>query len=397
MPAYRCVFIDMDVQRRLEELMTGYLEDRLSAQDTKLFMELLRALPPEEVPAALLRDLWDFQLASAYDFEAADRRMRAQVLSRIGQGNRSGRVRRMVRLGWAAAVLLLLAGAALVYRQGIKHGSAGKVLPLTARDIGPGKQGAILTLDDGRQVMLDSMGDGPVAVQGGAAVTKKDGQLAYSSGAGVAAYNTITTPKGRQFRVRLPDGTQVWLNAASYIRYPTAFTGPRRSIELGGEAYLEVANNRIPFSVKIGARAEVDVLGTHFDINAYTNEPFIKTTLTEGSVLVKDSLGRVLLHTGEQAQIDGSGRLSVNRPTDLEKALAWKNGVFNFEYTHLDEAMRQLERWYDIEVVYENGVPDITFYGRMSMDLSLSETLSDLEKTGVHFRLEEGRKLIVTP
>jgi hypothetical protein len=282
---------------------------------------------------------------------------------------------------------------------------AAKTAPVK-NDIAPGKQGAILTLADGRTVVLDSLGNGVVASQGGTKVVLNNGRLAYNTeGAATAepAYNTMTTPKGRQFQVTLPDGTKVWLNAASSLRYPTAFTGKERTVDVTGEAYFEVApmlsgsGDRMPFIVKINDATQVQVLGTHFNINAYKDEATINTTLLEGSVRIVNGGEKAILRPGQQAQTGLSTRIKIVADANVEKVMAWKNGVFDFQDATLEEVMRQLQRWYDIDVVYEKGIPKLEFIGKMGRDLSLAEVLGGLQLSKVHFRLEEGRRLVVLP
>ena len=276
------------------------------------------------------------------------------------------------------------------------------------QDILPGKEGAILTLADGTEVVLDSLGNGVVATQNGTQVVLNNGSLAYSQEAGKTAsvYNQLSTPKGRQFKLVLPDGTKVWLNAASSLRYPTVFNEISRQVEVTGEVFFEVAqNHRQPFYVNVNNQAQIRVLGTQFNVNAYSNETSIKTTLVDGGIQVRpgadyDSSSFVTLKPGQQAEIKPAGNKTSLQPVRLinnantEKAIAWKNGLFNFEDATLEEVMRQVERWYDIDVVYEQGIPNIEFGGRMSNDMSLSGLLKSLKESEVHFRVE-GRKLIV--
>jgi len=250
-------------------------------------------------------------------------------------------------------------------------------------------------------MLLDSLGNGVVTTQNGTKVLLQNGQLVYKTDNSVKTaigYNTMTTPKGRQFQLVLPDGSKVWLNAASSIRYPTVFTGNERKVEVTGEAYFEVVKNSTsPFRVKINDEAEVEVLGTHFNVNSYMNEESINTTLLEGSVSVKNSSGKLILQPGQQARVAGNEKIKLFAEVDVEKVMAWKNGVFNFQDATLEEVMRQLERWYDIDVVYEKNIPRLEFYGKMGRDLSLAAVLRGLEKSNVHFRIEDGRKLVVLP
>jgi ferric-dicitrate binding protein FerR (iron transport regulator) len=327
--------------------------------------------------------------------------------------------RRVIDIAWvryasAAAVLLLVtAGVFLLNnKQKPKSSIAGTAPALP--DIAPGKQGAILTLADGSTVVLDSLGNGLVATQHGAKVLLHDGRLDYHPDApgnaaapanpaasASLAYNTMTTPKGRQFQLTLPDGTKVWLDAASSIRYPTEFTGGSRRVELTGEAYFEVApqnGGAAPFIVDVSHSSQVQVLGTHFNINAYADEPATSTTLLEGAVRIVNGDQNAILKPGQQSRtITGNNAIMVIPNADTEKAMAWKNGVFDFQDATLEQVMRQLQRWYDIDVVYEKGIPKLEFVGTMGRDLSLNAVLNGLEMSKVHFRLEAGKRLIVLP
>ncbi len=302
----------------------------------------------------------------------------------------------------SAAAILLLAGAAFYLLA--RHQQPAQITAAAAAkhaiDIPPGRQGAILTLADGSKVSLDSMNNGVIATQPGTKIILNKGGLSYSTqtaGSEPIAYNTMTTPKGRQFQLTLPDGTKVWLNAASSLRYPTLFGGKDRMVEVSGEAYFEVAPNNRPFRVKIDNTTEIQVLGTHFNVNAYTDESSVNTTLLEGAVRIVKGDRKMILPPGQQALTGQSQAITLNTNPDLEKVMAWKNGIFDFQDATLEEVMRQLQRWYDIDIVYEKNIPKIEFVGKMGRDLSLSEVLHGLELSKVHFRLEEGRRLIVLP
>ena len=306
-------------------------------------------------------------------------------------------------LRYAAAIIILL-GVGSYFFATSKQANSGKTTTIArspVADVEPGKQGAILTLMDGSKMLLDSLGNGVVTTQNGTKVLLQNGQLVYKTGSVSGAaigYNTMTTPKGRQFQLVLPDGSKVWLNAASSIRYPTVFTGNERKVEVTGEAYFEVVRNAAsPFRVKVNDETEVEVLGTHFNVNSYENEESINTTLLEGSVSVKSSSEKLLLRPGQQAKVAGTEKIKLVEDVDVEKVMAWKNGVFDFQDATLQEVMRQLERWYDIDVVYEKNIPRLEFYGKMGRDLSLAAVLRGLEKSKVHFRIEEGRRLVVLP
>jgi len=218
--------------------------------------------------------------------------------------------------------------------------------------------GAILTLADGSKVLLDTIHSGTVALQSGVTAKIVNGDLVYE-GAGSevvfnevqtpkVVFNEVQTPKGRYYHLILPDGSEVWLNSLSSIRYPTSFSGTERRVEITGEAYFEVAKKQgLPFYVKINDIASVEVLGTHFNINAYSNEGSINTTLLEGSVKVTGNINQALLKPGQQARI--KDHIDIYDDVDINQVMAWKNGLFDFEGLSIIEIMRQLERWYDID------------------------------------------------
>lgn len=230
------------------------------------------------------------------------------------------------------------------------------------------------------------------------------GRLVYNTlgqAPGKIMYNTVSTRRGGQFQIVLPDGSKVWLNTVSSLRFPTAFTGTERVVELKGEAYFEVAKNAaMPFVVHVGTVGEKDmdvrVLGTQFNVMAYDNEAEIRTTLLEGAVKVMKGDKSKVLTPGEQVKLDKQGGLTLDEKADVELAMAWKNGFTSFKSADIRSIMRQVERWYDIDVVYEGNVPERTFSGGISRDANLSELIRLLEVSKIHFKIE-GRKLTVTP
>lgn len=267
-------------------------------------------------------------------------------------------------------------------------------------DVSPGGNKAVLTLSDGSSVVLDKVEKGAIANQGAARVMKlDDGKLAYNiltEKPTELAYNTLTTPAAGQFEVLLPDGSKVWLNNASSLRYPVAFTGKDREVELKGEAYFEIApNSRQPFKVKVDDML-VDVLGTSFNISAYADESTIKTTLLTGAVRVLKGSAGTLLKPNEQVQLNEAGKLSVLKDVDVDAEVAWKSGLFHFDRADIKTVMRVLARWYDLDVRYEGPVTSHEFGGYIERDLNLSQVLEILQKNQVHFDLD-GRKLTVRP
>ncbi|MBW8687100.1 FecR family protein [Chitinophaga rhizophila] len=305
------------------------------------------------------------------------------------------RIRSGRRLWWAAAAVVLLAASGTWYL----YTSKPQQQLVATYDRAPGTDKAVLTLADGTVVPLDSAGRQEL-VQGATAVQQAGGVLQYraadrSAGAG---FNTLSTPRGGQFKVVLPDGTAVWLNAATSLRYPTAFTGSERVVTLKGEAYFEVAKNpQQPFRVQVDDRAVVEVLGTNFNIHAYSDESPISTTLLDGKVVMMGSNApdrRVVLNPFQQAVAD-KDRLELNSTVNIEQVMAWKNGMFNFDGLDLPAVLRQLARWYDVEVVFEGKIPTRKFGGEIQRDLTLQQVLRILEKMDVQCRIENGNRLIV--
>ncbi len=233
-----------------------------------------------------------------------------------------------------------------------------------------------------------------MALQNGVTAKVVDGALVYEGKGNAVVYNTMSTPKGRQFQLTLPDGTKVWLNAASTIRYPTAFSGAERKVDITGEAYFEVTKGVTPFVVNADNRAEITVLGTHFNVNSYSNEERLATTLLEGSVRVSKGNTSRQIRPGEQALVTES--VQVVSGVNTAQVVAWKDGLFDFDGASLEQVMRQLERWYDIEVVYKGKVPNITFWGGITKDVALADLLTGLKRSEVNFKIE-GRQLIVLP
>ena len=270
-------------------------------------------------------------------------------------------------------------------------------------DIAPGGNKAALTLADGKRIVLTDAKNGELAEQSGVKITKAaEGQLIYTVSNlpneknKINAYNTIETPRGGTYQVRLPDGTKVWLNAASTLRFPSSFARlvNRRVELLSGEAYFEVAKDKKhPFIVKTDQQ-EVEVLGTHFNVNSYDEESVIKTTLLEGSIKVHSNLGFKILKPGEEATLTNNN-FNV-KITDVEETIAWKNGYFRFNNEKIENIMNKLSRWYDIRVRYDGPISNLGYYGTISRNKNLSEVLKMLEETkGIHFKIEGRRVTII--
>jgi ferric-dicitrate binding protein FerR (iron transport regulator) len=315
----------------------------------------------------------------------------------LAGGHRSGTLWK--RISAAAAVLIIIATG--LYFGPFSPGKTDQPQDQLVNDVSPGGNKAILTLADGRKIALDDADKGQLAEQSGIKVSKTaDGQLTYDvSGSDVRAlkinYNIIETPVGGQYQIILPDGSKVWLNSTSSLRFPTAFTQSQRTVELKGEAYFEIKHSKTPFLVKTNNQ-EVEVLGTHFNISNYPDEAYTKTTLLEGSVKVRVSKGTAskILLPGQQAA-QQSDRIQV-KPVDAEAAIAWKNGLFIFDDESLEAIMRSVARWYGIEVIYEKDVNrNLLFGGSVSRYDNVSKVIDKLELTGgVHFKID-GRRITV--
>jgi len=266
-------------------------------------------------------------------------------------------------------------------------------------DVTPGGNKAILTLSDGSSIILDSTQNGTLTTQGNTKIIKLNGMLSYNTlknKTSEVLYNTISTPRGGQYQLMLADGSKVWLNAAASLRFPASFVGKERKVELLGEAYFEVAKNAaMPFKVKLNGM-EVEVLGTHFNINSYDDESAIRTTLLEGSIKINKNNTSSLLKPGEQARMDKKGKINIINDADVEEAVAWKEGKFQFDRADIHDVMRQLARWYNVEVEYKGSVSS-HFGGTISRDANLSQVLNMLHLTGeVKFQVQD-KKVVVMP
>jgi len=394
-------------KERLQYLLEKWMDRLASPAETReLAARLEEHREDGAVPELLAQLIEQTETDEVFPMEDRERRLSAilEIDKSISIHKKTTHPLRISfrRWGWVAASVLLLLAECAVVMLAINANRKGQHAQAIIQDIAPGSNKAILTLGNGATIRLDSTGS-QLIQQGAVSVRQAGAQLIYDvqgSNAGLT-YNTLTTPRGGQFRVQLPDGTLVWLNAASSLRYPTAFAGKERTVEISGEAYFEVAAAPgRPFMVKIGETAAVEVLGTSFNVNAYRDEAAIHTTLLTGAVRVAmpNTGAHALLRPGQQAQIAGSqpeAGIKIISHANIGQIMAWKNGLFNFENAGLQEVMRQLARWYDLQVVYENGVPDMYFEGEMSREMSLSQVLAGLQQTGVRFRIEEGRRLVV--
>lgn len=399
---------------RLNTLFQLYLDNSITKQQ---YNELLELIDPDTIDNSLnsaLKEFWYHAKNNqiAIPDEIWDEKIK-YLLQQIGEPEPPvvpiKKIPAWYKLRWAAAVLLFLLSSGVYFLVKPSKSPSTSKNNFTKRvpDQGvlPGGNKAVLILADGTSIVLDSASDGTIANQGATKVIKLgSGQLVYNSSDADPAsvsYNTLTTPRGGQYQVTLQDGTIVWLNSGSSLRYPTVFIGNERKVEISGEAYFEVAKNeRQSFKVKInilnGEGGEVVVLGTHFNINAYNEESTVRTTLLEGSVKINRSTGSAQIQPGQQFQSGLAGQAKIVNDVNVEEVIAWKEGRFQFENADITDVMRQLERWYDIDVSYRGNITQ-HFGGTISRNVNMSKVLNMLELTGVVNFKVEGKKVLVMP
>ena len=294
-----------------------------------------------------------------------------------------------------AASILLFVLLSLFVATRLRHEQA----PVQAQnhDLAPGGNKAILTLADGSKVDLTAVKNGALATQPGSHIIKQNEQLAYravKSNKAALVYNTLTTPRGGQYQLTLADGTKVWLNAASSLKFPTTFTGAERVVELTGEGYFEVVHNsKQPFKVKTASQTVQDI-GTQFNVNSYADEDASATTLVEGRVKIFGVSGQALIRPGQQYLLKSNGLSEVKSDVDIDEATAWKNGMFQFDNSDIKTIMRQISRWYNVDVEYQGQIPTATYRGRISRNSNASTVLKILELSGINITIE-GRKIII--
>jgi ferric-dicitrate binding protein FerR (iron transport regulator) len=385
----------------LGQLIAKYMRNELNDQEK---LQLDQWIEADARNQELFKKLTDEHLLNN-ELETFSVNDKAQAWKKIRKGTgfktQTGKPR---WIAYAAAVVLLAAlTITLNKRQDIKHPQS---LANQYKDLPPGTNKAVLTLADGSTIVLDSAKHGQIASQQHAVIKEdENGKVVYeatdeaqnpatSTPAETIAMNMLTTPRGGQYQVVLPDGTKVWLNAASSLKYPTAFTGNERRVELTGEAYFEVSKDPSkPFNVKTASQT-VTVLGTHFNINSYTDEGATKTTLLEGSVRVTGNTGQsVKIKPGQQA-INALNSIEINENANIDEAVAWKNGKFVFSNTDLQTIMRQLSRWYDVDVEYQGKTEQKHYMGRISRNVPVSQIFEILKTSGLNFTIN-GRKIIV--
>lgn len=406
------------------EHIIGLLEKYSAKQATKAEIDQLFALLhsgdyDESVVSYIEEQLQTFEPDNADDIAFWQNRLQGSAqritgaVTELPVERPAHRVHFLRKWGWAAAAVVIGLGIGIYFWKADIKAPEQPAVAVKTTAVPYGKNGAKLVLENGEVMDIDSLQNGLVADQKGTRILLKDGQLTYDASGSAnreVVQNSVVTPYGRQIQLTLPDGTKVWLNAGSSITYPTVFTGKERKVKIEGEVYFEVAKNAaMPFIVtmELGQTTEggwprlarIEVLGTHFNVNSYYID--VKTTLLEGSLRVKSEAGSqksehsVVLKPGEQAVISGShSPLTIHHSPDLDQVMAWKNGLFVFDGASFNEIISELERWYDVQIVFEKGAPKIEFEGKLTRDVPLTDLLKMFEKSDIHFKTE-GRKLII--
>ncbi|HEY5393391.1 MAG TPA: FecR domain-containing protein [Hanamia sp.] len=393
-------------------MITRYFDDTISHAELSELSEWVTNYSSEDELAELLEQSWHQHHGNSKMPEDASRNILSSILkSSVSRepeesSTRVIAIRRNVswikRFAVAASILIIISVGYFMFRPT----ASTRAVVLNTKNtktelIMPGGSKATLTLSGGNKIILDSAGIGLLTKQGGANVVKlSNGQLQYLPGQTAnqeIVYNTMSTPVGGIYEVILPDGSKVWLNSSSSVTYPTSFSGNERRVKITGEAYFEVAHDKTkPFHVSVN-EMDVEVLGTHFDINSYDNEPSIKTTLLEGKVKVSKGGSEVLITPGEQVVAGKStNELSIKKDgVNLDKVVAWKNGKFIFLDDDINDIMRQLERWYGVSVTYHKNVTTEEFDGVISRNVNISQILDMLEKSGnVKFTIQDRNILV---
>lgn len=392
----------MDQARHIADLFFRRLQNGLSADERQELESWLDSQDPESRRFFEAMTDWEEIRKALYFMYSLDHpQSLAIVREKIRLEERSRLVPWRRVLNYAAIVLLVagLGGGLWV----MLHPRKIELASVRYHsDVSPGGNRAILELADGKRVVLDSASNGLLANQGNARVMKTDdGRLSYQATAGPAEvlYNTVSTPRGGQYEVTLPDGTRAWLNAASSLRFPTRFTGGQRLVTLSGEAYFEIAgNSNRPFMVQVehAIPETVEVLGTRFDVQAYADEPSMTTTLLDGSIKVVQGGQQALLAPGQQASIASDGALKTSSSVDTAEVIAWKKGLFQFRGASLNVIMRQVARWYNVDVEYDGNVTQ-RYFGKIPRSVNLSNVLKILESTdGAHFKIEGNKVLVMS-
>ena len=381
-------------KQRLEFLLLRYMEDKATAAEREELGQFIQNEQNEVTVLEIMEEL----VATEKEMDNYNVKNWEPLLGELLQEKNKLRKRGLVRvINWkrisvAASILfaVVLTGYLVLFRKDTKQVEVVKVTqPIDVKS--PEKNRAMITLANGQQVHLDSAVNGTLLEQAGVQIMKlADGKIVYVGSTAEIINNTLSNPRGSKvIDMTMADGSRVWLNSGSSVTYPVAFVGEERKISITGEAYFEVMQDKKhPFKVDINGKGEVEVLGTHFNINAYDDESDIKVTLLEGSVKVNNSI----IEPGQQAQV--SDKVKIIDKVDMDEVMAWKNDMFDFYSADIKTIMRQIGRWYDLEIIYQDNISKETFSGMVGRSNKVSKVLMILEKAGIKFRIE-GKKLII--
>jgi transmembrane sensor len=377
---------------RFQELLLKYSHDQLSPEE----WDELQKLAADPANEQLLGEDYAARLAAAdvhhtWSQQKEDKLL-AQLHERMNPGSNAAKIISWKRWVAAAAILAGVVTGSYFYSH-----IAGSHTPdtLSSAATSPGKEHAVLTLANGQQINLDTSTNGVIAQHGGITVINMKGTLSFNNQGGPAetGYNTIETGKGNQYQLILPDGSKVRLNAASSLQFPVSFTGTQRKVTLSGEGYFDIAPNAEKTFVVAIPHVEIQVLGTEFNVMAYGDEPAAKATLVKGSILLASGSQKTLLQPGKEGTIHTAG-ITVN-DVDVEQAIAWKNGMISFVDAPLDAVMRQIARWYDVEISFRGTAPEKRFFGLLDRNVPLSVILEYLEGQGIQSSVQ-GRHVVLS-
>ena len=398
----------MPDKKIIENLVEKYILNICSREELDALLQIIQNEKQQDAVTEILKLHWekfdkqisDGELNTEDKFSSLMKEIKAETFAVPAANTHKW----YIRLAAAAAIAGLIAMGIYFFLRpdpSMQVAKTENVRSGNNNDVLPGKNTATLTLSDGTTVILDEAKNGTISTQGNTKILKLDnGILSYNAShkgnVVEVLYNTISTPKGGQYQVLLSDGSKVWLNAASSLKFPATFTGKERKVELLGEAYFEVAkNDNMPFKVEADGM-EVEVLGTHFNINSYDDESTVRTTLLEGSVKINGAKSKSFLKPGQQAKLERDGDIKIVNNADVDQAVAWKEGRFQFNRADIHEVMRQIARWYNVSIEYK-GIVSSHFGGTISRDVNLSQVLEMLQLTGeVKFHVED-KKVVVTP
>ncbi|HVI47799.1 MAG TPA: FecR domain-containing protein [Chitinophaga sp.] len=394
----------MEQQQVFKQLLDKYLAGNISAEEKEQLETLLTSNEYSNNLETLIDKDWELLPAEKDTTDPLGKAIYGRIQEHAFAGKHILQPVYVSKIKWwaAASVAVLITVSATLYYFNIKPGHRqGAKAQALQNDVGPGGDKAILTLANGEEVILDSRRQGIIVSQSGLTIKKNGaGQIEYHVSGKQdtpVEFNTISTPPGGQFLIVLPDGSRVWLNSCSSLHFPTDFRELQRDVALQGEAYFEVAENaRHPFNVTVNNKINIKVLGTRFNVMAYPDEENIRTTLLQGAVQLWNDNKPLLLKPGEEGRYNRNQSTLVALASNEEEALAWKNGYFSFEHADLKSIIRQLARWYGLEIVYEGSLPEKRFVGTIPRNGVLSGALNVLKGMGVDSRLK-GKKLVIMP